>query len=58
MLLVGAMLGLAPAFLEQLGAARGAGGETIWSVHLEHMEVLRVGLSPDGGRYETVRANA
>lgn len=46
------------AFLEQLGAARSGGGETVWSVHLEHMEVLRVGLSPDGGRYETVRTDA
>ncbi len=45
------------AFLEQLGAARHGGGETVWSVHLEHMEVLRVGLSPDGRRYETVRAD-
>ncbi len=46
------------AFLEQLGADRGRAGDTIWSVHLEHMEILRVGLSPDGGRYETVRADA
>ena len=46
------------AFLEQLGANRAGSGETVWSVHLEHMEVLRVGLSPDGGRYETVRADA
>lgn len=46
------------AFLEQLGANRAGAGDTVWSVHLEHMEVLRVGLSPDGGRYETVRADA
>lgn len=46
------------AFLEQLGANRGGAGDTIWSVHLEHMQILRVGLSPDGGRYETVRADA
>jgi hypothetical protein len=45
-------------FLEQLGAGRSGGGDTIWSVHLEHMQVLRIGLSPDGERYETVRADA
>lgn len=46
------------AFLEQLGAGRRGGGATVWSVHLEHMQVLRVGLSPDGDRYESVRADA
>lgn len=46
------------AFLEQLGAGRRGGGGTVWSVHLEHMQVLRVGLSPDGNRYESVRADA
>lgn len=46
------------AFLEQLGAGHGGAGDTVWSVHLEHMQVLRVGLSPEGDRYETVRADA
>ena len=46
------------AFLEKLGATRSASGDTIWSVHLEHMQVLRVGLSPDRRRYETVRVDA
>jgi hypothetical protein len=45
-------------FLEELGGARRSGGGTVWSVHLEHMQVLRVGLSPEGDRYESVRANA
>lgn len=46
------------AFLEKLGASRGGSGDTVWSVHLEHMQVLRVGLSPDRRRYETVRVDA
>lgn len=46
------------AFLEQVGANRRGDGRTVWSVHLEHMQVLRVGLSPDGDRYESVRADA
>lgn len=46
------------AFLEKLGATRNASGDTIWSVHLEHMQVLRVGLSPNRRRYESVRVDA
>ena len=45
------------AFLEKLGATRSASGDTMWSVHLEHMQVLRVGLSPDRSRYESVRVD-
>jgi hypothetical protein len=46
------------AFLETLGACAGASGDTIWSVHLEHMQVLNIGLSADHRRYESVRADA
>lgn len=46
------------AFLEQLGGSRAATGDTVWSVHLEHMQVLRIGLAPDRRSYETVRTDA
>lgn len=46
------------AFLELLGATRRGDRATVWSVHLENLQVIKVGLSADGRRYESVRLNA
>jgi hypothetical protein len=46
------------AFLEKLGAERDPSRGTIWSVHLEHLEVLEFGLSNDLARYETAQVSA
>lgn len=46
------------AFLEKLGAADHSGARTIWSVHLENLDVIRVSLSADGKRYEGVKRYA
>lgn len=43
------------AFLEKLAAAATPGERTVWSVHLESLEVIQVTLSEDHGRYEGVR---
>ncbi|WP_449328081.1 hypothetical protein [Sphingopyxis sp. 550A] len=45
------------AFLETLTKDRAGAGDTIWSVHLEHMQVLQIGLSPDRKMFESVRAH-
>lgn len=44
------------AFLEKLGTARTNKRSTLWSVHLENLEVLQIDLSADRRRYERVRA--
>ncbi len=46
------------AFLEKLGAAVPSGTRTIWSVHLENLDVIQVSLSADGKRYEGVKRYA
>lgn len=43
------------AFLERLGAQRATAQTTVWSVHLENMQVIKVGLSADRRRYDTVQ---
>lgn len=44
------------AFLEKLGAGGVGRRDTIWSVHLENLELIQVSLSSDGRRFEGVRA--
>ncbi|MER9255389.1 hypothetical protein NKI59_27015 [Mesorhizobium sp. M0598] len=46
------------AFLEKLGTADHSGARTIWSVHLENLDVIQVSLSADGKRYEGVKRYA
>jgi hypothetical protein len=46
------------AFLEKLGAGGHSGARTIWSVHLENLDVIQVSLSADGNRYEGVKRYA
>jgi hypothetical protein len=46
------------AFLEKLGAGATGRRDTIWSVHLENLELIQVSLSTDGRRYEGVRTYA
>lgn len=46
------------AFLEKLGAGDHSGARTIWSVHLENLDVIQVSLSADGSRYEGVKRYA
>jgi hypothetical protein len=41
-------------FLEKLGAGSTTGRSTLWSVHLENLEVLQIGLSDDRRAYQTV----
>ena len=42
------------AFLQKLGAGSVSERDTIWSVHLENLELIQVDLSADKGRYERV----
>lgn len=44
------------AFLEKLGGGMVGRRDTIWSVHLENLELIQVSLSSDGRRFEAVRA--
>ncbi len=46
------------AFLEKLGAGVSGGRDTIWSVHLENLDLIQVNLTPDGRRFEGVRTYA
>ena len=46
------------AFLEKLGAGTVGKRDTIWSVHLEHLQLIQVNLSSDGRRFEGVRSYA
>lgn len=46
------------AFLEKLGAGAVGKRDTIWSVHLENLELVQVNLSADGRRFEGVRSYA
>ena len=43
------------AFIERLSPMRPAEPRTLWSVHVENLEVLEVTLSADKSRYEEVR---
>ena len=43
------------AFLQELGAWAGVECDTVWSVHLENLEIVQVNLSADKRRYERVR---
>lgn len=43
------------AFLQKLGAEEIGERNTIWSVHLENLELIQVDLSADKSRYERVR---
>jgi hypothetical protein len=43
------------AFLEKLGADMSGGRDTIWSVHLENLDLIHVSLSADRRRFEGVR---
>ena len=43
------------AFLQELGAGPVGARDTIWSVHLENLELIQVNLSADKSRYERVR---
>ena len=43
------------AFLQKLGAGTIGERDTIWSVHLENLELVQVNLSADKGRFERVR---
>lgn len=43
------------AFLQKLGAGEIGERDTIWSVHLENLELIQVNLSADKSRYERVR---
>ncbi|RWC87651.1 MAG: hypothetical protein EOS72_20615 [Mesorhizobium sp.] len=43
------------AFLEKLGAELNGERHTIWSAHLENLELIQVNLSMDGRRFEGVR---
>lgn len=46
------------AFLEKLRTSNPSGARTIWSVHLENLDVIQVSLSADGKRYEGVKRYA
>lgn len=46
------------AFLEKLGAEVSGERRTIWSVHLENLDLIQVSLSADGRRFESVRTYA
>jgi hypothetical protein len=46
------------AFLEKLGAGAVGKRDTIWSVHLENLELVQVNLSADGRCFEGVRSYA
>jgi hypothetical protein len=46
------------AFLELLGAEVNGERHTIWSVHLENLDLIQVSLSADGRRFEGVRTYA
>ncbi|WP_210346906.1 hypothetical protein [Aminobacter sp. SR38] len=46
------------AFLEKLGAELSGERRTIWSVHLENLDLIQVNLSADGRRFESVRIYA
>jgi hypothetical protein len=46
------------AFLEKLGADQVGRRDTIWSVHLESLELIQVSLSADGRRFDGVRIYA
>ena len=43
------------AFLQNLGGGSVGERDTIWSVHLENLELIQVGLSADRSRFERVR---
>lgn len=45
------------AFLERLAISRPETPSRLWSVHLERLEVLEIGVSPDLRRYEQVRVH-
>jgi hypothetical protein len=46
------------AFLEKLGAVVRSERRTIWSVHLENLDLIQVSLSSDGRRFESVKTYA
>jgi hypothetical protein len=46
------------AFLEKLSADHMSRRDTVWSVHLESLELIQVSLSADGRRFEGVRTYA
>ena len=43
------------AFLQELGAGAVGARDSIWSVHLENLELIQVNLSADRSRFERVR---
>lgn len=43
------------AFLELLHGSVEGRRDTVWSVHLENLDLIEIGLSADGARYESVR---
>ena len=43
------------AFLQKLGAGTVSERDSIWSVHLENLELIQVNLSADRCRFERVR---
>ena len=43
------------AFLQELGAGSVGARDSIWSVHLENLELIQVNLSADRSRFERVR---
>ena len=43
------------AFLQKLGAGTAGERDSVWSVHLENLELIQVNLSADGSRFERVR---
>lgn len=45
-------------FLEKLGTGVNGRQDTIWSVHLENLELIQVNVTPDGRRFEGVRTYA
>jgi hypothetical protein len=46
------------AFLEKLSAGVAGSRDTVWSVHLENLELLQVNLSNNGRRFEGIRTYA
>ena len=44
------------AFLQKLGAAAVGERDSVWSVHLENLELIQVDLSADKSRFERVRS--
>ncbi len=46
------------AYMEKLGSGQAGRRDTIWSVHLESLELIQVSLSEDGRRFDGVRTYA